>query len=70
MAVSCNFKVFYWAHDIHLWEHTLPLLPLHRFHRPLRHRHPNRHRHYHPPTATPSATGQRLHGSYNLSQLR
>jgi hypothetical protein len=24
MAVSCNFKVFYWAHDIHLWDGTLP----------------------------------------------
>jgi F5/8 type C domain len=23
MAVSCNFKVFYWAHDIHLWDGTL-----------------------------------------------
>ena len=24
MAVSCNFKVFYWAHDIHLWDGTIP----------------------------------------------
>src|ERR1017187_1045196 len=24
MALSCNFKVFYWAHDIHLWDGTLP----------------------------------------------
>jgi F5/8 type C domain len=24
MAVSCNFKLFYWAHDIHLWDGTLP----------------------------------------------
>ncbi len=23
-ARSCNFKVFYWAHDIHLWDGTLP----------------------------------------------
>jgi len=23
IAVSCNFKVFYWAHDIHLWDGTL-----------------------------------------------
>jgi hypothetical protein len=25
MARSCNFKVFYWAHDIHLWDGTLTL---------------------------------------------
>ena len=24
IAVACNFKVFYWAHDIHLWDGTLP----------------------------------------------
>ena len=24
MALSCNFKVFYWAHDIHLWDGTIP----------------------------------------------
>ncbi len=24
MALSCNFKVYYWAHDIHLWDGTLP----------------------------------------------
>ena len=24
MAQSCDFKVFYWAHDIHLWDGTLP----------------------------------------------
>jgi hypothetical protein len=24
MALSCDFKVFYWAHDIHLWDGTLP----------------------------------------------
>ena len=24
-ARTCNFKVFYWAHDIHLWDGTLPL---------------------------------------------
>jgi hypothetical protein len=23
-ALSCDFKVFYWAHDIHLWDGTLP----------------------------------------------
>jgi hypothetical protein len=23
-ARTCNFKVFYWAHDIHLWDGTLP----------------------------------------------
>jgi hypothetical protein len=23
-ALSCNFTVFYWAHDIHLWDGTLP----------------------------------------------
>jgi hypothetical protein len=24
MARSCNFKVFYWAHDVHLWDGTVP----------------------------------------------
>jgi hypothetical protein len=24
MALSCDFKVFYWAHDLHLWDGTLP----------------------------------------------
>jgi hypothetical protein len=24
MALSCDFKVFYWAHDIHLWDGTIP----------------------------------------------
>jgi hypothetical protein len=24
MAKSCNFTVFYWAHDFHLWDGTLP----------------------------------------------
>ena len=24
IAVACNFKVYYWAHDIHLWDGTLP----------------------------------------------
>jgi len=24
MAKSCNFMIFYWAHDIHLWDGTLP----------------------------------------------
>jgi hypothetical protein len=24
MAKSCNFTVFYWAHDIHFWDGTLP----------------------------------------------
>jgi hypothetical protein len=23
-ALTCNFKVYYWAHDIHLWDGTLP----------------------------------------------
>ncbi len=23
-ALTCNLKVFYWAHDIHLWDGTLP----------------------------------------------
>ena len=23
-ARTCNFKVFYWAHDIHLWDGTIP----------------------------------------------
>jgi hypothetical protein len=23
-ARSCNFKVFYWAHDLHLWDGTIP----------------------------------------------
>jgi hypothetical protein len=24
IAKSCNFTVFYWAHDVHLWDGTLP----------------------------------------------
>ena len=24
MARACNFKAFYWAHDIHLWDGTIP----------------------------------------------
>jgi hypothetical protein len=23
-ARSCGFTVFYWAHDIHLWDGTIP----------------------------------------------
>ena len=21
---SCKFRVFYWAHDVHLWDGTIP----------------------------------------------
>jgi hypothetical protein len=23
-ARSCKFRVFYWAHDVHLWDGTIP----------------------------------------------
>ena len=23
-ACSCGFGVFYWAHDVHLWDGTIP----------------------------------------------
>jgi len=23
-AISCNFQVFYWAHDVNLWNGTIP----------------------------------------------
>ncbi len=29
-ARSCKFTVFYWAHDVHLWDGTIPFAPVRR----------------------------------------